>query len=79
MSEMVERVMVALAASEGMSPDFWEDDLNRRAKTRYRKMAVAAVTAMREPTEDMLSVGPPEPYMDRGVWAKMIDEALQNE
>ncbi len=39
--------------------------------------ARAAIKAMREPTEAMLDKGPGDPYMDRGVWAKMIDAALK--
>lgn len=41
-----------------------------------RKIARAAIEAMREPTEAILSQGPGEPYLDRDVWARMIDTAL---
>lgn len=41
-------------------------------------MARAAIKAMRDPTEAMLDEGPPEPYMDNHVWARMIDAALKD-
>ena len=43
-----------------------------------KSIAVArlAIQAMREPTEAMLEAGPVEPYMDRDVWARMLDAAL---
>jgi len=42
-------------------------------------MARAAIAVLRNPTAAMLDAGPPEPYMDKDVWAKMIDAALQQE
>lgn len=41
-----------------------------------RRIVQAIIEALREPTEAMLDEGPSEPYMDRDVWAKMIDKAL---
>lgn len=43
----------------------------------FASEALEAILAMRDPTEAMLNVGPPEPYMDKDVWTKMIDEALK--
>ena len=40
------------------------------------KLARAAIQALRVPTDAMLEAGPGEPYMDRDVWARMIDAAL---
>lgn len=47
-----------------------------RDSTDEFAIARAAIKAMREPTDKMLAVGPPEPYMDKDVWAKMIDSIL---
>lgn len=44
----------------------------------YRQEAYAALQALHDPTEAMLQAGPPEPYMDRDVWSKMIDGAIEN-
>jgi hypothetical protein len=65
MSEMIMRIAAALSEAD------------HSADGDYRKLAVAALEAMREPTEAMLEAGPPDPYMDRDVWAKMIDQALE--
>jgi hypothetical protein len=44
----------------------------------YLSDAAAAIEAMRTPTEAMLDEGPPEPYMEKHVWARMIDAALKD-
>lgn len=41
-----------------------------------RKAVGGILEEMREPSEAMLEAGPPEPYMDLGVWRAMIDAAL---
>ena len=74
MSEMVERVSRAIEAAgkkwANEHPfDYWDE-------APLEVYALAAIEAMREPTQEMLDVGPYEPYMDAGVWAKMIDAAL---
>jgi hypothetical protein len=46
-------------------------------RAHYSPMARAAIEAMREPGEAMLDKGPGEPYMDRDVWARMIDASLR--
>lgn len=50
--------------------------LSEKLDEDYIVMARAAIEAMREPTIPMLEEGPPYPYMDKEVWAKMIDAAL---
>jgi hypothetical protein len=76
MSEAVERV--ARTISDAMSCDdaaalYWGYD---EYPERFREVARAAIAAMREPTEAMLEAGPADPYMDKDVWARMIDAAL---
>lgn len=81
MSEMVERVALALyrqvtGDTEDSATGSWPG-CGDKIQSDYRAMARAAIKTMREPTEAMLEVGPVEPYMDRDVWAMMIDEALK--
>ena len=72
MMDMVERVARAIRKHE----------IDTGASTAnigvgvYLPLARAAIEAMREPTDAMLKVGPPFPYMDEYVWKTMIDEAL---
>jgi len=66
MSEMIERVEKAI--DDCLSADLLPSEIRAAAR--------AAIETMREPTQAMLDAGPPEPYMDRDVWAKMIDAAL---
>jgi hypothetical protein len=87
MSEMVERVAIAIAGGLNAWAEMWEESL----REEYRIDARAAIEAMREPTDAMLergSVGlydcaahdghggvetsPPLP-----VWQNMIDAALK--
>ena len=69
MSEMIDRVARAIeeASQPPGRPDY---------ALLMRNCAIAAIESMREPTAAMLDAGPPEPYMDKDVWAKMIDAAL---
>ena len=70
MSGMVERIARILHADQGYPT--WPTP----ACTQCMDMARNILEEMREPTEAMLWAGPPEPYMDGDVWAKMIDAAL---
>ena len=73
MSEMVERVARAIVAEYG--PDGWDAD-------DYRRMARAAIAAMREPTDAMIDVlnrhAQCEGFIEEG-WRAAMDEALRNE
>lgn len=82
MSEMVERVARVICQCAGYKPDEPVAMLSKPngKGTRwefYISEARYVIEAMREPTEEMLSAGPGSPYMDRDVWAKMINEALK--
>lgn len=69
---MVERVAHALSGVVK-----WDEVIAGRQE-HFRTLARAAIAAMRDnPTEEMLEAGPPEPYMDRDVWAKMVEAALK--
>lgn len=46
-------------------------------QSHWETLARAAIEALREPTEAMLEEGPGEPYMEKHVWARMIDAALK--
>lgn len=71
MSEMVERVAAAIHKVN-------VDSVGLKFSELVLEMARAAIGEMRNPTDAMLGVGPGEPYMDDHVWAKMIDEALND-
>lgn len=72
---MIERVAKALADEYfGVG---WYDRQGDEFRRRWAFMARAAIEALREPTEAMLDEGPPEPYMEKHVWARMIDAALK--
>lgn len=82
MSEMVERVAkaIALAGNGGDWDDrtFYQDE----HKEFHRKRARAAIEAMREPTDAMVSyvvTWGPDGLGDgcREVWSDMINEALK--
>lgn len=80
MSEMVERVARAFYEAQFVNVNRIEwETRSRQGRNEYMRAARAAIAAMRDPTEAMLEAGPPEPYMDCGVWAKMIDAALADE
>jgi hypothetical protein len=78
--EMIERVARAMLRAEEWSSFFGEDDA--------RKLARAAIEAMREPTDAMLIDGAAKirnftsasgPYpRTRAVWLSMIDASLAN-
>jgi hypothetical protein len=70
MSEMVERVAVALqSAIPGLvNPEAWP----------WITMAHAAIEAMREPTDTMLIASLWEPEGAKQEWQSMIDAALTN-
>ncbi len=76
MSEMVDRVAKALAGRGWEGLEDGDVFCSNPTKYHYRCQAREAIAAMRVPTPAMLEAGPFEPYMDRDVWAKMIDAAL---
>jgi hypothetical protein len=85
MSEMIERVARSLCISAGDDP---EGHTGRRGLLAgspywhvYRKDAIAAIEAMRSPTDQMVAVGAKESGEDSdavaiGAWQGMIDSAL---
>jgi hypothetical protein len=77
MSEMRERVAGVFSDALARLQSQGHIEIRATADFSSLEIARAAIEAMREPTEAMLLVGPPEPYMDRDVWAKMINEALR--
>ena len=84
MSEMVERVAKALYIAEigpAIGPFDWDiDEAGEVAARNYRKMARAAIEAMREPTEAMVRAGGDVTESDAiaiATWHAMIDEAIR--
>lgn len=75
-SEMVERVAKVLA--DEFYKVGWYDRNDVFFKRRWNSIAVAAIEAMMEPTQEMIDCGPPEPYMDKAVWKSMITAALDD-
>jgi hypothetical protein len=75
MSEIVDRVARAMCDTK-LWPGAWKRETEGN-REEWRMLACAAIEAMREPTDAMLQAGPPEPYMDRYVWGKIIDAALE--
>jgi hypothetical protein len=86
MSEMVERVAIAMYDAEGFQraiyksgAEGWPHD-REDVRDRYRKIARAAIAAMREPTNEMLDASG---EVDEGwgrnhaIWRAMIDKALE--
>ncbi len=75
---MIERVARILY------PNAFVNECNCEDYRKYKEIAkevafiqaIEVIRAMKEPTEAMLEAGPPEPYMDKEVWAKMIEAAL---
>lgn len=69
MSEMLERVALAIEAARGTVPPGYNSDLH---------IARAAIEAMREPTEEMIEAVAREGYVDHALpgWETMIDVAL---
>jgi len=72
MSEKVDQVAKALVARE-YAYDAW-NEINEAAREDYRQDARAAIAAMREPTDDMLTAG----RCTRAAWQLMISEALND-
>jgi len=79
MTEMVERVAIAIACEElGLVPSDWEKCWPT-AKNKYREVARAAIAAMREPTAAMIKAdgnGELDSWIKED-WQDMIDEALK--
>lgn len=78
---MVERIARVLCSIAGQNPDLaigMEEGVPTLGWSLYRDDARLVLEALREPTEAMLDEGPPEPYMDNHVWARMIDAALKD-
>lgn len=71
--DMVERVARVIG---GLLYGYVDPDDTPRTWKRSVDVAIAAIEEMRTPTPAMLDAGPPEPYMDADVWAKMVDAAL---
>ena len=74
---MIERVARAMCKAL----NFNYDAFGELGQTKYRKLAHAAIEAMREPTEAMWNVGQrppgsPRSYDAVAVWTAMIDAAL---
>jgi hypothetical protein len=86
MSEMVERVALAIYVAEIGGPEGWNHPRVEAGKERWFAKARAAIEAMREPTETMVNEGADELRAgDRSrstpphVWRAMIDGALHSE
>ena len=79
MSEMVERVAADLWREARCPGDFASGNVN--GQQRFRELARAAITAMREPTDAMVDAGDNAGYGECDVgcnshWPAMIDAAL---
>lgn len=74
---MVETVAEAIWDSQAPPGAPPYHHLNNMEKFQVSLIARDCIKAMREPTDAMLKVGPGDPYMDKDVWAKMIDAALE--
>lgn len=72
----------SLVSAINMNSDGRRNILSHQARTTYREAARAAILAMREPTETMLSAGWRGMHGEEGVppehsWPMMIDDALK--
>ena len=82
MSEMVERVAMAIMRDDFEGHDFW-DRQAPDVQNQYLTNARAAIAAMREPTESMVVAGEDHIGGDlidgdsAWVWQAMVDEALK--
>lgn len=75
--DMIERVARAIAGKlDDNTP--WKE-CGQGFRETCILLARAAIEALREPTEAMLEEGPGEPYMEKHVWALMIDAALKEQ
>lgn len=77
MSEMVERVAKAICEAIG---DDWNREGVEGLAAAYQPMAIAAIKAMREPTEAMIEASNREwdgrmSHRSSGAWQAMIDAA----
>ncbi len=86
MSEMVERVASAMFCAEyGYDADRWDDADEEGEKFEYRRLARAAISAMREPTIAMCAAGDEkhrgvdDPDDTPELWRAMIDAAFADE
>lgn len=90
MSEMIERVARVIHENHAFDSigehTPWDEvnDVFSHAQDDYRKVARAAIEAMREPTQEMKDVGlrdpgsgGPDPGYETEVWQAMLDEALK--
>ena len=68
MSEMIERVAKAIDKTS-------QERGHRIPATAMRHLAVAAIEAMREPTDAMINAPSGEEYYET-IWKEMIDAAL---
>jgi hypothetical protein len=79
MSDMVERVALAIYIAEIGSAAGWDDYRVVKARHLWFAKARAAIEAMREPTQDMIDacdINIPTEGTITGVWCDMIDAAL---
>lgn len=72
MTTMIERVAKAMFLT-----DFPDDIWNGPSETSYMKAARAAITAMREPTEEMFTFSSFKSAYDLYRYQAMIDAALK--
>lgn len=86
MTDMIERVAMAMYSSTGLEFGLQEEwkDRHDKAKDEWRHLARAAIAAMREPTETMIDAGSKEQRNIlskpiEGIWAAIIDAALGDE
>lgn len=85
--EMIERVAKgmfecrpAYKSASGKVRWTWDTLGEEQSKAQWRKLAVAAIAAMREPTEAMVEAGRDSAQDEnaRNTWRDMIDEAIAN-
>lgn len=91
MSEMVERVALAIYVAEIGGPEGWNHPRVEAGKERWFAKARAAIEAMREPTQQMRLAGiaewsrsDPTPEHEstlvfNAIWRAMTDAALDSE
>jgi hypothetical protein len=81
MSDMIQRVAIAICTQQGKDPHQMRDDglpPSFEGWTRYVDLARVAIEAMREPTKEMLDAG----WIDKedvdpgDIWHAMIGRAL---
>lgn len=83
MSDMVEKVARAVCIALGHEPEEWA--YSERVRERCRRIARAAMQAMREPTKAMLQAGRLNDSEDgasgnpESIWQAMVNAALKGE